>query len=296
MQFFKSLFGYLDDKPVDLHTLENDNGIVVKVTNYGGTVTDIIAPDKHGIAESIVCGFNNLESYFGDVYLGNAPYFGCIVGRYAGRVKDGTFRVGGQHYQVATNDGTNHIHGGIKGFDKCLWDVDPVESGDGYLALKLSLLSPDGDEGYPGNLNVEVEYTLNNDNELRTHYRALTDKATPLALTNHTYFNLNGFRDRVLDHEVQIFSDRYLEPDETNVPVGNETAVVGTATDFNAPKRIGDCFEELPMGFEHFYVFNKPVGELGKAAVVKEPTSGRTLEVFTSEPGGLFYTGRYTSG
>ena len=201
----------------------------------------------------------------------------------------------GQDYQVAINDGSNHIHGGVQGFDKCVWDVDPVEPGNGILSLKLSLLSPDGDEGYPGNLNVEVEYQLTNDNELKIHYRSLTDESTPLALTNHTYFNLNGFTGNVLDHEVQISSDRYLEPDETNVPVGEETAVTGSVADFNEPKRVGDCFEELPMGFEHFYVYKKPVGELGKVAVVKEPTSGRTLEVYTTEPGGLFYTGRYTS-
>ncbi|MCB1122471.1 MAG: galactose mutarotase [Verrucomicrobiae bacterium] len=295
MQFSRALFGYMEDKPVDLHTLENDNGMVVKITNYGGTVTDIIVPDKYGNAGSIACGFNNLDGYFDEAYRANSPYFGCIVGRYAGRVKDGRFRIGGQTYQLATNDEPNHIHGGIRGFDKCLWNADPVESGEDFVALKLSLLSPEGDEGYPGNLNVEIEYILNNDNELRICYRALTDRATPLALTNHTYFNLNGFIGNVLDHEVQIFSDRYLEPDETNVPVGDETAVAGTVADFNKPKRVGDCFEELPMGFEHFYVYSKPLGKLDKVAVIREPVSGRTLEVSTSEPGGLFYTGRYTS-
>lgn len=295
MQDFIAPFGEADEKPVNLYTLENENGMMVKITNYGGTVIDIIVPDKDGNPGSIACGFNKLDGYFSDTYRGNSPYFGCIVGRYAGRIKGGKFIMDGQEYQIATNDGANHIHGGVKGFDKCVWDADPVERSEGALSLKLSLFSPDGDEGYPGNLNVEVEYTLNNDNELRIHYTALADQATPIALTNHTYFNLNGFTDKILDHEVQIFSDRFLKPDETNVPVGEESAVAGTAADFNLPRRVGDCFEEFPMGFEHFYVYKKPVGEFDKVAVIKEPSSGRTLEVYTSEPGGLFYTGRYTS-
>ena len=295
MQLARAPFGQADGKPVYLYTLENNNGMIVKITNYGGTVTDIIVPDKDGNSGSIACGFDTLDGYFSEAYQGNSPYFGCIVGRYAGRVKGGKFAVGGQEYQLATNDGPNHIHGGVKGFDKCVWDVDAAEEEDGSLALRLSLISPDGDEGYPGLLKVVVEYRLNNENELRIRYRATTDKVTPLALTNHTYFNLNGFADTVLDHEVQIFSDRYLEPDETNVPVGEETAVAGTAADFNSPRRVGDCFDELPMGFEHFYVYNKPVGQLDRVAVVREPNTGRTLEVLSSEPGGLFYTGRYTS-
>lgn len=295
MKISESPFGQLDGKPVRLFRLENDNGMIVKITNYGGTVTSLVVPDREGYSSDIVCGFDTLDGYFSDEYKANSPYFGCLVGRYAGRVKEGRFTVEGESYQVATNDGPNHIHGGVKGFDKWVWNVDGFEKDDGSATLSLSLTSEDGDEGYPGTLHVRVNYVLTNDNELKIHYFANTDKSTPLALTNHTYFNLNGFKGKVLDHEVQILSDRYLEPDETNVPMGEETPVVGTVCDFNTPKRVGDCFKELPMGFEHFYVYSKPVGTLGKAAQVFEPTSGRMLQVFSSEPGGLFYTGRYTS-
>ncbi len=295
MHIEKANFGQVDNTPVYLYTLENDEGMIVKITNYGGTVTNIIVPDKDGNSASVVCGFDTLDGYFGEAYRGNSPYFGCIVGRYAGRIKDGQFNVNGHKYQIAKDDGPNHIHGGVKGFDKCVWEVEGVNETDEAVSLRLSLISPDFDEGFPGLLKVNVDYSLNNDNELRIHYRATTDRTTPIALTNHSYFNLNGFSDTVLGHEVQIFSNRYLEPDDTNVPVGEETSVAGTAADFNSPKRVGDCFDELPMGFEHFYVYDKEVGVLGKVAIVSEPSSGRKLEVYSSEPGGLFYTGRYTS-
>ncbi|MBK1875263.1 aldose epimerase family protein [Pelagicoccus mobilis] len=295
MKISKSDFGEFEGKPVDLFTLENGNGVVVKITTYGGTVTSIVVPDAKGGSSDIACGFDTLDGYFADAYKANSPYFGCLVGRYAARVKDGKVTVDGQDYQLATNDGANHIHGGVKGFDKCLWDVVcAVEEADAAV-LTLSLDSPDGDEGFPGNLKVEVEYRLNAENELRIHYSATTDKASPVSLTNHTYFNLNGFSDKVLDHTLQLDSDKYLVCDDTGVPLGEEAQVAGTVTDFNEPKRVGDAFEELEMGFEHYYVFKKPVGELAKVATVTEPTSGRTLEVFSSEPGTLFYTGRYTS-
>lgn len=287
-------FGRVENRDVDLFTLENDNGMAVKITNYGGTVTSLVVPDRQGSRADVVCGFDTLDRYFSKAYTGNAPYFGCIVGRYAGRIKDGRFTVGGRTHQLATNNAPNHLHGGIKGFDKCVWDATLVKDpSDAVLELKLT--SPDGDEGYPGTLKVTVEYRLTNSNELRIRYRATTDKATPLALTNHTYFNLNGFKDKILDHVLELAGDRFLTPDDTNVPVGDETAVAGTAADFNRPKRIGDAFKELPMGFEHFYVYRKAPGKLEKVATVTESTSGRTLEVLTTEPGGLLYTGRYTS-
>ncbi|RME73397.1 MAG: galactose mutarotase, partial [Verrucomicrobia bacterium] len=294
MKTEKSTFGTVDGREVELFTLENDNGMTVKITNYGGIVTDIIIPDKTGARSSIACGFDSLEGYFSEAYKANSPYFGCLVGRYAGRIKDGRFTIDGTNYQLATNDGPNHLHGGIRGYDKRVWDARLVEdAGDAVLAL--SLLSEDGEEGYPGTVRIAVEYRLTNANELRIRYRAETDKATPITLTNHTYFNLNSFSDKVLDHVVQIRSDRYLVPDETNVPVGEEAAVAGTAADFNAPRRLGDAFRDLPMGFEHYYVFNKPLGALEKVAEITEPSPGRRLEMLTTEPGSLFYTGRYTS-
>lgn len=296
MSISSSPFGTVDGQSVELYTLTNANGMEVRITNYGGTVTCIIVPDKDGEPGNIVCGFDTLEGYFSDDYRANSPYFGCLVGRYAGRVKDGKFKVPGNdfEYTIATNDGSNHIHGGIKGFDKQVWaGVASEVDGDPVLTLKLD--SPDGQEGYPGNLAVTVEYRLTTDNALRINYRARTDKPTPLALTNHTYFNLNGFADKILDHVVQLNSDRYLVPDETNVPVGEEASVDGTAADFRQARRLGDSFGELPMGFEHFYVYPASGDEPALVATVTEPTSGRKLEVLTTEPGGLFYTGRYTS-
>lgn len=294
MKTAQSPFGEVEGKPVDLFTLDNDNGMTVKITNYGGIVTSIVLPDRNGNRSDVACGFDTLEGYFSEAYKANAPYFGCIVGRYAGRVKDGRFTVDGQTYRVATNDGPNHLHGGIIGFDKRVWDAEPVDA-SGTPGLKLSLVSPDGEEGYPGTVNVTVEYQVTQENELKIHYTARTDRATPLSLTNHTYFNLNSFADKILDHTAQIFSNRYLVPDDTNVPAGEEQAVSGTAADFTTPRPIGEAFQELPNGFEHYYVFNKPPGTLDKVAVISEPTRGRTLEVETSEPGMLFYTGCYTS-
>jgi aldose 1-epimerase len=287
-------FGQVDGCSVTLFTLENDNGMTVKISNYGGIVTSLIAPDRQGSRADLVCGFNTLEGYFGEDYQANAPYFGCLVGRYAARIKDGRFVLGGKTYELALNNAPNHLHGGVKGYDKCVWDAE-LGANDEDCVLNLTLTSPDGDEGYPGTLRVHVEYRLNNANELRIRYRATTDKATPVSLTNHTYFNLSGFKNTILDHVLQLSSDRYLVPDDTNVPVGDEAMVVGTVCDFNQPRRIGGAFGELPMGFEHYYVFNKPAGELPKVATVSEPGSGRVLEVFSSEPGTLLYTGRYTS-
>lgn len=294
MSVTTSPFGQFDGRDIDLFTLENPGGVTVKITNYGATVTSIEMPDRDGNRANVVCGFDTLDGYFGDAYRGNSPYFGCTVGRYAARIKDGKFTVGGREHQVATNDGPNHLHGGIVGFDKRVWDAECTEDGDG-VALKLGLVSPDGEEGYPGTVKVAVEFRLTPNNELRIRYTAETDSATPLSLTNHTYFNLGGFADKILDQTAQILSDRCLVPDETNVPVGQEAQVAGTAADFTAPKRIGDAFAELPNGFEHYYVFNKPHGSLDRVATFADEKSGRTLEVQTTEPGMLFYTGYYTS-
>ena len=295
MSISQNPFGSFDGRAVDLFTLSNGAGMVVKITNYGGTVTSIVVPDRDGNRSDIVCGFDTLDGYMSEEYRTNSPYFGCLVGRYAGRVKDGRFKVppSDQEYSIVCNDGTNHIHGGIKGFDKRVWEAEATQEGtDAVLVLRLN--SADGEEGYPGNLAVKVEYRLTANSELRIRYNATTDKATPIALTNHTYFNLNSFSDKIFDHVVTLQSDRYLVPDETNVPVGEEAMVAGTMTDFREPRRVGDCFETMPMGFEHFYAF-EPTGEPAVVATVTEPKTGRTLEVLTTEPGGLFYTARYTS-
>ena len=295
MQLSREPFGEIDHQLVELFTLENDNGMVAKIATYGGTVISLVVPDKHGERSDVVCGFDTIDGYFSDEYRANSPYFGCLVGRYAGRIKDGKVTIDGQEHQLATNDGSNHLHGGVKGFDKRVWGVAGTSEEKDAVALTLSLVSEDGEESYPGRVQVLVEYRLNNDNDLSINYQADTDATTPLSLTNHTYFNLNGFQDSILDHVLQLNSDRHLPPDETNVPLGKEETVVGTSADFEEPKRIGEAFHELPLGFEHYYVFSKPHGVLERVAEVTEPISGRKLEIFSSEPGALFYTGRYTS-
>lgn len=289
-----SKFGELAGKQIDLYTLTNTNGMQVKITNYGATVTSIIVPDKHGNKANVAAGFDTLEGYFSQEYVANSPYFGGIIGRYASVIKEATFSLNGQQYQLNANMGNHHLHGGVLGFDRQAWQAEPIKTAD-YVSLKLQLNSADGDEFYPGNLQVTVEYRLNNKNELSIHYGANTDKDTPLSLTNHTYFNLNGFTDKVLDHKVQLKSDAYLKPDDSGVADGTLVQVAGTVADFNAFKRLGDAFETLPMGFEHFYVFDNQKAALNKVATVKEEKSGRSLEIFTTEPGTLLYTGRYTS-
>lgn len=288
------LFGRLDGREVELFTMENANGMAVKVATYGGTVTSILAPDRRGDLRDIVCGFNTLDGYLSEAYKRNAPYFGCVVGRYAGRIKDGVFHVQGRAYEVARNDGPNHLHGGLTGFDKRIWSAEPCDETDACV-LRLSRVSPDGEEGYPGTVEVTVEYRLTQRNELRIRYLAQADQATPLSLTNHTYFNLNGFSGMILDHEARILSDRYLVPDATNVPVGAERSVAGTACDLRSPKRLGDAFAELPNGFEHYYVFGRPSPAPVIVATFSDESSGRRLEVETTEPGMLFYTGCYTA-
>ncbi len=287
-------FGMYNGQEVSLFTLTNANDMTVKITNYGATVTNIIIPDKSGKLGSITTGFDNFESYFNDDYIENSPYFGGTIGRYASAMKNATFELNGENYNLDKNMGEHHIHGGSVGFDRQMWQAESITN-DSYVAVKLTMISPDGDQGYPGTVNVSVEYQLNNNNELSIHYLADTDKATPLSLTNHTYFNLNGFKQNILDHKLQLSSDYYLKPDETNIADGTLVAVKGTVTDFNQSKRIGEAFTQLPMGFEHFYVFNNPQKALNKIATITEATSGRSLEVFSTEPSTLLYTGRYTS-
>ncbi len=294
MKITKTPFGQIAETPVDLFTLENGNGVTIKITNYGGIITSIVIPDRDGNRGNIACGFDTLDGYFSETYQANSPYFGCLVGRYAARIKEGRFTVDGQSYQVATNDGPNHLHGGIVGFDKRVWDGDCFEEA-GAGVLRLARVSSDGEEGYPGAVSVVVEYRLTDDNELSIHYTAETDRATPLSLTNHTYFNLNGFSDKILEHTVEISSDRYLMPDVTNVPVGEERNVSGTACDFQAPQRLGDAFQDQPHGFEHYFVFAESDRSVAKVATFSDAATGRNLEIHTSEPGMLFYTGYYTS-
>lgn len=284
-----------DDLPVDLFTLTNDHGLEAKITNYGGIITALQVPDRAGTPGDIVLGFDDLASY-----LRGHPYFGCIIGRYGNRIAGGRFTLGGRTYQLAVNNGPNHLHGGLAGFDKKVWHATSAKS-DGAVMLTLSYLSRDGEEGYPGNLAVTVIYTLTNRNTLHIDYLATTDRDTVLNLTNHTYFNLAG-RGDVLDHEVMINADRFTPVNEALIPTGELAPVDGTPLDFRQPMRIGarinDPHEQIARagGYDHNFVLNGAAGALRLAARVTEPTTGRVLEVMTTEPGVQLYTGNFLDG
>ena len=294
MSFSVSPFGELKGQSIDLYTLSNDNGMKVKIMSYGATITSISMPCKNGKSQNIVCGFDTFEAYFSDEYKQNAPYFGCTVGRYAARIKDGKFKLNGKDYQLSCNDGDNHLHGGIQAFDKMIWDVEPMIKNKGESGIKFTLNIKDEHENYPGALTIDVTYTLTKANQLRIDYHAQSDADTPLSLTNHTYFNLGGFEDTILDHHAQINSKMYLTPDESNVPCGKLSPLC-EVTDFQTPKLIGDAFTKLPQGFEHYYIFEDTSKELKSVAHFSHSASGRKLEVQSTEPGMLFYTAYYTS-
>ncbi len=278
---------------VNLYTLTNTNGLIVKITNYGGIVTELHVPDRDGKLGDVVLGFKDLDSY-----LEGHPYFGAIVGRYGNRIAKGKFTLDGKEYTLATNNATNHLHGGVKGFDKRVWKAVSIDTPRGP-SLKLSYVSADGEDGYPGTLNVNVTYTLTNDDTLRIDYEAQTDKPTVVNLTNHSYFNLAGENSgTVHDHVLTIDADRYTPVDETSIPTGELAPVKGTPFDFKTPHTIGERVEQTggsPAGYDHNYVINRKEGDknLALAARVDEPTSGRVMEVWTTEPGVQFYTGNY---
>ncbi len=278
---------------VEQFALSNGRGMKAKVITYGGIVTELHAPDKDGKLADVVLGFDGLEGY-----LERNPFFGCITGRYANRIAGGTFTLGGKEYTLAKNNGPNHLHGGLKGFDKVVWKAEPVRGEE--PAVRLSYLSKDGEEGYPGNLSVTVTYTLTDDNALRIDYRATTDKATPINLTNHSYFNLAAAGD-VLDHVMTIAADRYTPVDETLIPTGKIDPVRGTPLDFTGPTPIGKRIDQLKSvpggGYDHNYVLRQPEKKGPHlAARVTEPKSGRVMEVLTTEPGVQLYTGNFLDG
>jgi aldose 1-epimerase len=283
-------WGETDGKKVSLYTLTNKNGVQVAITNYGGTVTSWLAPDRNGNKSSIVLGFDKLQGY-----LDKPPYFGALVGRYGNRIANGKFTLNGQTYKLATNNGKNALHGGLKGFDKVVWDASPAA--DNTPSLTLNYLSKDGEEGYPGNLNVTVKYTLTDDNELKIDYTAQTDKATPVNLTNHSYFNLTGdVSNDILNHTLQIDADRYTPVDTTLIPTGELKPVAGTPFDFRQPHKIGERIDQVPGGYDHNFVLNGNAGTMRRVATLKDSTSGRTLDVYTDQPGLQFYSGNFLDG
>jgi aldose 1-epimerase len=285
----KSKFGNLHDgSPVEQFTLSAGD-LTCKIINYGGIITELHAPDKKGKPGDVVLGFDNLEQY-----LGNHPYFGTIVGRYANRIAKGRFTLDGKTYSLAINNGPNHLHGGLKGFDKVAWKAAPVESKDG-VALKLSYTSPDGQENYPGTLRVTVIYTLTNKNDVRIDYEAETDQATPINLTNHSYFNLAGSGD-VFGHELMVNAKNFTPSDDTLIPTGEIKSVKGTPLDFTESKSIGrdigKLLDQPHRGYDHNFVLDNG-GKLELAARAFEPKSGRVMEVLTDQPGVQLYTGNF---
>jgi aldose 1-epimerase len=286
-----------DGKEVFKYTLTNANGLALSVINYGGIVTNLIVPDKQGAKADIVLGYDSLSSY-----QAFSPYFGAIVGRYGNRIAKGKFSIDGTEYTLAINNGANHLHGGLKGFDKVFWSIDetPAENG---AAIKLTYKSHDGEEGYPGNVDLEVTYTLTNNNEWKIDYKAATDKKTVVNITQHTYFNLTGDASKnILGHELTLLADNFLPVDKGLIPTGELKPVKNTPFDFTSPKVIGsrinekDTQLELGKGYDHCWVLNGKADSLRLVGWLYEPTSGRYMEVMTTEPGIQFYTGNFLDG
>lgn len=282
-----------DGEAVDIYTLKNGK-ITVKVATYGATVVSIEVPDKAGKVEDVTLGFDSLDGY-----LGEHPYFGATVGRVANRIAKGKFTLDGEAYSLAINNPPNTLHGGLKGFNRVVWKAEPVESPDGP-AVKMTYVSKDGEEGYPGTLTSTVTFTVTADDALRIDYSATTDKATPVNLANHAYFNLAGDTDAsILDHEVTLAASKYTPVDDTLIPTGAIDPVDGTPLDFRKPTPIGARIAELkgePGGYDHNLVLDSKGGSLAFAARVYDPKSGRVLEISTTEPGVQFYSGNFLDG
>ncbi len=283
-------WGESDGKKVYLYTLTNNKGAQVKISNYGGTITSWVTPDSKGNKSSIVLGFNELKGY-----LAHPPYFGATVGRYGNRIANGKFTLDGKTYKLAANNGKNSLHGGLKGFDKVVWDAAPLA--DNTPSLTLNYLSKDGEEGYPGNLKVSVKFSLSDADELKIEYNAETDKATPINLTNHSYFNLTGdVSNTILNHVLMIDADRYTPVDTSLIPTGELKPVKGTPFDFTTPHKIGERIGQVKGGYDHNFVLNKKGTALDKVAEVDDSISGRKLEVYTTQPGLQFYSGNFLDG
>jgi len=286
-----------DGKPVDLYTITNSHGMEVRAINYGGIIVSLRVPDKNGKLDDVVLGFDTLDGY-----LDKSPYFGAIVGRYGNRIANGKFTWDGKEYSLAKNNGPNALHGGLKGFDKAIWQAEPFQNKQGK-GVAFTYTSKDGEEGYPGNLKAKVTYTLTEQNELIFDYEATTDKATPVNLTQHSYFNLagEGMGD-ILKHELMLNADRFTPVDKTLIPTGELRSVKGTPLDFTKPTAVGaridDNYEQLAFGggYDHNFVINHKASGLQLAARVYEPTGGRVMEVFTTEPGVQFYSGNFLDG
>jgi len=291
MNVVKTPFGSLPDgSAVDLYTLTNSNGITAGLMTYGATLVSLNLPDRNGAFADCVLGYETLDGY-----LKASPYFGAIVGRYGNRIAKGKFTLDGKEYTLATNDGANHLHGGLKGFDKVLWKGEAVRDSSG-VGVRFSYLSRDGEEGYPGNLEAVVTYVLNDSNELIISYEAKTDRPTVVNLTHHSYFNLAGGTRNILGHELTLVADRYTPVDAGLIPTGVLAPVAGTPMSFETPAAIGSRIAAVPGGYDHNYVLMSGGKTMALAARVVEPESGRVMEISTSEPGIQFYSGNFLDG
>lgn len=288
-----------DFDSIKLYTLKNESGMAVRVTNYGAIITSIIVPDRNGKQADVALGYDRVEDYINAV---DKPYFGAVVGRYGNRIAKGEFTLDGETYSLLQNNGENHLHGGAIGFDKVVWAVDEYVEGK---SLTLSYLAKDKEEGYPGNLELIIVYTLADDNSLVVDYHATTDKATPINVTQHTYFNLKGEgQGTILDHKLMLNAKTFTPVDESLIPTGEMPAVAGTPFDFTTAKAIGRDIDQqneqlvFGLGYDHNWILNKDgkEGELSLAAQVHEPSSGRVMEIYTTEPGIQFYCGNFLDG
>ncbi len=282
-------FGQMDDgREVHLYTLINDNGMEVRITNYGGIITSLKVPGSDGVSENVVLGFDNLDDY-----LSGHPYFGALIGRYGNRIANGRFEIDGTEYQLTINDGNNHLHGGEVGFDKVLWDAEVTDEG----SLRLTYMSEDGEEGYPGNLEVTVTYTLTAEDELIIDYEAETDKTTHVNLTAHSYFNLSGNPSSdILGHELKLHSGNYTPVDSELIPTGEIRTVHSSPFDFTEFHSIGSGIDQVEGGYDHNFVLDNSSGELSLAAELIHRESGRKLSLLTTEPGIQFYSGNFLDG
>lgn len=290
MKITKSTFGKTNEGvEVDLFTLSNDNQVSIQITNYGAIIASIVTPDKNGELVNIACGFEKLENYLSSEYLGSYPYFGCVCGRVCNRIAEGKFILEGKKYALAVNNGPNHLHGGLVGFDRRLWTAETINESE-KVGVKLSYLSPDMEEGYPGNAAITCTYTLNNNNELSIEYTAETDQTTIVNLTNHTYFNLTGGNDQILNHELELPSKSFTES-IGNIPTGEILLVSGTPFDFLAKKKLGQDIAGLADGYDLNFVLDNAEEKLVYAGCLSEESSGRMVEVYTTQPGIQLYTG-----
>ena len=285
----KIYYGIADNDSIFQYRFVNKNGMRVNILNYGGTVTNIFVPDRNGKTGDVILGYDSLSGYLQKTN----PYFGCLVGRYANRIANAKFMLDDKEYTLAANNNGNSLHGGLKGFDKVIWNVKSYNDS----TIRLSYLSKDGEEGYPGNLTINVTYTLGADNSLKIEYTATTDKATPVNLTNHCYFNLSAGADStILNHELMLKADEYTPVNDKLIPTGKNAAVKETAMDFTVAQKIGKDIDKVTGGYDHNWVLNKKANGVEFAGSLYHPASGRYMEVFTTEPGIQFYSGNFLDG